>query len=336
MQNLFHLYRLRESDVIVLDEPDVYLHADLQRRLTQVAGSFDAQVVVATHSTEVVAEAGTSAIVWMDRTRTRAYRAPDDESLDLLAGQLGSQFNLRLAKVLRARHTLFVEGGDAGFLKDVARLIGATAFANEVHLAIVPIEGWNNQFRAEAFGWVNDKLLKGSMSATILLDRDYHADTYVDDLRAHFERSRLACHIWMRKEIESYFLHAGAMARAGTATQEAMTRLLASTTEEMYEHILFQFVAAAKQDNPGERHLADATIGERFVPWLRELWSNPTDRLYRCPAKDVLSAVNRDLAAAGHRTLTFTGIIRQLQAHEVPEEMVDLIRSINRRLLRNR
>ncbi len=334
MQNLFHLYRLRGSDVIVLDEPDVYLHADLQRRLTQVAGNSNAQVVVATHSTEVIAEAGTSAIVWMDRTRSRAYRAPDDESLDALAGQLGSQFNLRLAKVLRARHTLFVEGADAGFLKDIARLIGATAFANEVYLAIVPIEGWSNQFRPEAFGWVNDKLLKGSMSATLLLDRDYHADPHVEQIKQHFEKAKLGCHVWLRKEIESYFLHAGAMARAGTASEELMTQILATTTERMYEDVLFQFVAAAKQDQPENRHVADSTIAKRFIPWLRKLWTDPTQRLYRCPAKEVLSAVNQELAASGHKTLTFSAIIRRLRPQEVPDEMSNIIRSINRRLMR--
>ncbi len=334
MQNLFHLFRLRGSDVIVLDEPDVYLHADLQRRLTQVAGASEAQVVVATHSTEVVAEAGTSAIVWMDRTRTRAYRAPDDESLNTLAGQLGSQFNLRLAKVLRARHTLFVEGSDASYLKDLARLIGAVAFANEVHLAIVPIEGWSNQFRAEAFGWVNDKLLKGSMSATILLDRDYHADSHVEHVQQHFESAGLGCHIWKRKEIESYFLHPGAMARATTASEEEIAASLARTTAGMYEDVIFQFVATAKQDNSGDRHLADSTIARRFIPWLRELWTDPAERLYRCPAKEVLSAVNTQLSATGHKTLTFNGIIRKLQPHDVPEEAVHLIRSINRRLTR--
>ena len=33
VQILTHLWRLRSADVVILDEPDLYLHADLQRRL---------------------------------------------------------------------------------------------------------------------------------------------------------------------------------------------------------------------------------------------------------------------------------------------------------------
>src|SRR5713101_5465876 len=94
LQNLFHLYRLREARIIVLDEPDVYLHADLQRRLIQVTASSNAQLVLATHSAEIAAEVGTPAIVWMDRTRVRAVRAPTDDALTQISGSIGSQFNL--------------------------------------------------------------------------------------------------------------------------------------------------------------------------------------------------------------------------------------------------
>ena len=35
LQVLYHLHRLRDVDVVILDEPDIYLHADLQRRLVR-------------------------------------------------------------------------------------------------------------------------------------------------------------------------------------------------------------------------------------------------------------------------------------------------------------
>lgn len=37
VQILTHLWRLRSADVVILDEPDLYLHADLQRRPGAVA-----------------------------------------------------------------------------------------------------------------------------------------------------------------------------------------------------------------------------------------------------------------------------------------------------------
>jgi len=54
VQLLVHLYRLRDSDVIVLDEPDLYLHADLQRRLVRLLENTAAQTITATHSSEML------------------------------------------------------------------------------------------------------------------------------------------------------------------------------------------------------------------------------------------------------------------------------------------
>ena len=57
VQILTHLWRLRSADVVILDEPDLYLHADLQRRLVRLLDSTSAQTITATHSSEMLAEA---------------------------------------------------------------------------------------------------------------------------------------------------------------------------------------------------------------------------------------------------------------------------------------
>lgn len=53
LQTLWFLAHNEESDVIILDEPDVYLHADLQRRLIRMLKRHKAQVILATHSVEI-------------------------------------------------------------------------------------------------------------------------------------------------------------------------------------------------------------------------------------------------------------------------------------------
>lgn len=79
LQILLHLYRFREFAVIVLDEPDVYLHADLQRRLTRLLEAMQAQTVVATHSAEVIAGAPKSSVVWVEKSRRRAQVVPPSD-----------------------------------------------------------------------------------------------------------------------------------------------------------------------------------------------------------------------------------------------------------------
>jgi energy-coupling factor transporter ATP-binding protein EcfA2 len=85
LQLLLHIFRLRTADTIILDEPDIYLHADLQRRLLRLLESLSPQVILATHSPEILVEAPTEAVVWMDRTRRAAIRAPNAATVLSLA-----------------------------------------------------------------------------------------------------------------------------------------------------------------------------------------------------------------------------------------------------------
>jgi hypothetical protein len=331
VQALFHLYRVRHMDVVVLDEPDVYLHADLQRRLMQAAQSLGCQVIVATHSSEVAAEVGSAAVVWMDRTRKRSVRAPDDTLLDQIAGALGSQFNLRLARVLRARLALFVEGNDAGVLKRVARTIGAKRFTAEAGLALVPIEGVSNLRKLDGFAWLNKNLLQGAVEGFVLVDRDYHSPDYIGAMVTDMKVAGLECLVWERKELESYLLVPAALARLSGVSVEKIDELLAGITQNMYEDVLFQHMATAKQDFPDKRKLADQTLGKDFR-WLKEAWKDPGVRLSRCPPKDVLSELNGTLQNMGKQAISVERLATSLKADEVPDEMKKLIHRIEKRL----
>jgi AAA domain, putative AbiEii toxin, Type IV TA system len=331
VQELFHLYRLREANVVVLDEPDIYLHADLQRRLVQAALSSQAQLILATHSAEIAAEVGTSAIVWMDRTRSQAIRAPSDDALSRLSGSIGSQFNLRLARVLRARLTLFVEGDDAVHLKQIARTIGCLAVANERDLAIVPIEGrdWK---RLEGLAWLNQHLFAGSIQALLVVDRDYHSAESIEELRTTLHEWGVALRVWERKELESYLLSPALIARVSGAAAEDVTSLLDHIAVPMYEEVLFQHVATWKQDFPEDRHLSDSQVAEKFGEYLSKAWEDPSGRLWRCPAKECLAALNRELERHDGKTVSFDVLVRQMRASEVPSEVVDLLRYVEKRL----
>ncbi len=332
LQNLFHLYRLREARIIVLDEPDVYLHADLQRRLIQVTASSKAQLVLATHSAEIAAEVGTPAIVWMDRGRTRAVRAPTDDALSQISGSIGSQFNLRLARALRARLTLFLEGDDAIYLKRLATTLGCNLVANERNLAVVPIQGRDNWKRLEGFAWLNQHLLAGSVEPLLVVDRDYHSSESVEQLKETIGGWGVALHVWKRKEVESYLLSPPAIARASGVSEAEVNEALANITLPMYEEVLFQSIASWKQDFPDDRRLADTTVAKKFIEPLRKMWQDPLERLWRCPAKDCLSELNQVLVSREAGPISFDKLARQIRADEIPHELSEFMRFVERKL----
>src|ERR1041385_2554380 len=55
-QMLTFILKEAASTLLVIDEPDIYLHSDLQRQLVHILRDLDLQVVIATHSVEIITE----------------------------------------------------------------------------------------------------------------------------------------------------------------------------------------------------------------------------------------------------------------------------------------
>jgi hypothetical protein len=53
-QLLTHISRASEVDLLVLDEPEIYLHPDIQRQLAGLLVGLGPQIIVATHSQELI------------------------------------------------------------------------------------------------------------------------------------------------------------------------------------------------------------------------------------------------------------------------------------------
>jgi ABC-type multidrug transport system ATPase subunit len=239
LQLLLHLFRLRNADVIVLDEPDVFLHSDLQRRLVDLLESIGAQVITATHSPEVLAEADTQAIVWVSRNRKRAMTAPKDRLLGSLSDALGTQFNLRLARTLRTKCVLFVEGKDAKLLRLLANTVGATHIEREDGLTIVSLEGIDRADHLDAFAWLIDDVLEKSVKAFVVLDRDYRDTGAVMEIERRLRKSGVSPHFWERHELENYLLAPGAIARVSGADEAWIEEQLAILVDGFEDEVLW-------------------------------------------------------------------------------------------------
>ena len=328
VQILTHLWRLRSADVVILDEPDLYLHADLQRRLVRLLDSTTAQTITATHSSEMLAEASSESVVWVDKTRRRAIRRPKPASLEDLSTQIGSSFNLRLATALRARTVVFVEGDDMSIIRELAKTIGADDLAGERNCAVIEIRGFSNWVQVEPFKWFVSDFLDDSVDVFVLLDRDYRADADVRRVHSALEAIGVHAHVWRRKELENYLLDPAALARESSSSLSYISSQLESITDDMTEEVLAQFAK--------ERHFSGA-VGGRDVARafsetnteLRPRVLDPEWRLHRYPAKAILNALNRALQQAGRTTVSTKNLARQLRPTEIPDEMRDWLIEVN-------
>jgi ABC-type cobalamin/Fe3+-siderophores transport system ATPase subunit len=324
LQLLLHLFNLRGTDTIVLDEPDVYLHADLQRRLIRLLDGFEAQIIMSTHSPEIVVEAPPDAVVWVDRGRPDGVLAPDPSLLAGLSGAMGTQFNLKLARVLRARLALFVEGDDLDYLANLAKTVGATALVTEEGLAVVPLGGVSNWQRLEGFSWLVEKLLQEAVTGAVILDRDYHSKEAVRGVVDQLKRAGLEPHIWKRKELESYLLSPQAISRLARAPLPTVELILAEESEALRAFVHSRMTTQRFEER-AERRIDLNRVSDECGIELSQVWSDMNKRIELCPPKRLLSSVNRRLQSEGHKAVSFEALSRHLRPEEIPDEMVRVL-----------
>jgi hypothetical protein len=325
LQLLLHLFRLRGQDAIILDEPDVFLHPDLQRRLVRLLDELEGQTITATHSAEVLAEAPPESVVWIDRVRKRSIAAPDPATLTELLGSLGTQFNLRLARALRAKTVVFVEGDDMKILRQLATTVGADRVARELDIAVIGLGGFDNWERIEPFSWLVDDLLEGSVQVFVVLDRDYRPEGACRRVKNRLGALGVKTHIWKRKELESYLLDIGAAARLSGADEELVADEIRRIVSAM-EQKVFARMAADRQAVAAHDHRVQAL--EEAKREFDESWKDEARRLWMCPPKEVLRKLNSSLQVAGFKTLAFPSLARELRADEIPAEVRNLLERI--------
>jgi hypothetical protein len=328
LELLLHLFRLQGTEVIVLDEPDVFLHSDLQRRLVLFLEEQEAQTITATHSAEVITEAPRSSVTWIDKTRKRALRSPKSDILFDLATALGTPFNLRLARALKTHVVLFVEGKDMKLLRDLARRLELTNIVREDGVAVVPLGGFDRWEHVEPFKWLISEFLEDAVEAHVVLDRDYRSEATVEKVRRRLRDIGVKPHIWRRKELENYLLDIGALARASGASEPWIEATLGDCAAELEDDVHSQ-IQAEHQRVLRKTGKSDATINKLAKKEADKLWADPARRVHACGGKDLIRHLNKKLAAGGYEPVSDRKLAKTLRKTEIPKELRDVLKAVN-------
>ena len=212
-QMLTHLIQSRDVALFLIDEPDIYLHSELQRQLIGLLRGLGPDILIATHSIEIVSEAEADDIVLVDKRRTHARRIRQPAQLGAVFSALGSNLNPVLTQLAKTRRAVFVEGKDFQIISKFARRLRKTSVANRSEFAVIPVQGFNPE-RVRSVKSGIETTLGGTIAAATILDRDYRTyaerDTLVRDCETFCEQVI----IHDRKEIENFLLVPDALDRA--------------------------------------------------------------------------------------------------------------------------
>lgn len=215
LQLMWFLTRVEGAPTVILDEPDVYMHADLQRRLIKTLRGRHEQTIIATHSAEIISDVEASEIVVVNARATKSKRAASPKQVQAVIGALGGSHNLPLTRLWNSRRCLFVEGRDVALLKRFNEVLQPGDDALDTS-PVLDIEGWD--------GWAHIPKLTEFVRKTVgddvrqycLLDSDYHWPEEIEERYAEADSYGVELLILSRKEIENYVLVAPAVWRCIT------------------------------------------------------------------------------------------------------------------------
>jgi predicted ATP-dependent endonuclease of OLD family len=182
LQLLTHLTNSADANVLIVDEPEIYLHPDLQHRLFHLLKATDKQIVLATHSAEMVNQAEHDDVVIVNKSRRSATRVTDIEGLQDALFSIGSAQNIHLARLSRGKKILFLEGNDFRLLRRLAAQLGLETLAEGIDLTVIPIGGFGQRQKIDNVAWTFEKVLRSEIAIAAVLDRDYRCAEEIGEL----------------------------------------------------------------------------------------------------------------------------------------------------------
>ena len=342
-QLLTHVSRCMESDVLVVDEPEVYLHPEVQRQLLGILREVNPDILLATHSVEILSEADPHEILLVDKSRRSARRLRDIEGVQQALDNIGSIQNVTLTELARNRRLLFVEGlDDYKIVRRFAKILGYSELAAGNGLTALESGGFESWSRIQALAWGFRNTLGSELKIAAVYDRDYRCDEEVTQLRVKLEKEIQLAHFHRCKEIENYLLTPDVLERAiQKAIQERARRTGVAGPENLnVRSILEKVTQDLKTDCTGQyiskycdffaRSGKDrATLTSESLSTLEHRWSDLDSRLKIVPGKRVLRAVREVLQNDHGISLTNVRIIDAYFSSEVPQDLESLIRKLD-------
>lgn len=205
-QILTHLVRLRDTSIVVLDEPEINLHPEKQNDLIRLLREYHSgSVIIATHSVELMNNVNVSHILHVQKTRRQPQiKATTDRAyLDVVRSQIGSNFNLVASQFESFDRIVFTEDTfDFNLLMALS-----TSLGRSISSFNIPLHGFSEYRKAFSYREAYKLLIGRDIPYSMLLDRDYYPDMYLDSVRREVTDGGIHLVFTPGKEIENCFIH---------------------------------------------------------------------------------------------------------------------------------
>ena len=334
LQTMWFLTRVSQHETVILDEPDVYMHADLQRRLVRFIRRGHQQVVIATHSSEIMAEVSPEDILVIDRARCSSDFAPSLPAVQKVLSGVGSIHNLQLSRLWNSRRFLMVEGDDIGALKHLQNTVIPKT---KLPIDTIPsrsIGGWGGWPYAVGSEMFLENAGGEGIVTYCILDSDYHTPDEIAERMQESQTRNISLHIWRKKELENYLLVPEAIHRligqkiaSGKTAPSlfAIKKALQQIAADLLQDTVDSF---ATRIHARDRKITVATANQRARELVSQRWNSLTERLGVVGGKKALARIAEWTQKNFGVSLGVASLAVALTVEEIHSEVKDVLSAL--------
>lgn len=332
LQTMWFITRSKNSDTIILDEPDVYMHPDLQRKLLRFIRSRNPQCLIATHSTEILSETKPNNILIIERSQKKSSFSTNLPAVQKIIEKIGSAQNLQITRLWSAGKLLLVEGKDIKFLKQFQNLIFPNSKIPFDVLPNMPIGGWSGWPYAIGSAMLLTNAFGEQISTYCILDSDYYPHEVVKKRYDEADEKNVRLHIWNKKEIENYLIITSVIERIVNIKNKndiILSISIEDKIDQITDQLKDQTIDCFSQEFYNyDRSKGIASANDKARKFVKDNWSSVTKRLCVVSGKKVISKLSSWMNEEINVSFSASTLLYEIRLHELDQEIISVVKAI--------
>ena len=331
-QIIWFLVKSISSDTIILDEPDVYLHADLQRKLYKILLMLGKQFVIATHSVEIISSAEPENILLVDKSKNGSEYIEDTLNLQCIIEELGSSHNLEVVKLSHSNKCIFVEGSDLKYLNAFYKIIYNADIYDLKDIPTFSIGGKAELPSAKNIVRFLNENIGTHIKYYCLLDKDYYTEEECQKTYTSNDITNLNIHIWKQKEIENFLINPNVMKKicdkkGKVITIDEIVKQINSFIDEDYSELLSNYTESLQKTIHNVKEASK--LASEYIKLNSQTFEQ---KVIICRGKYILGQIKNWLQ--NNYGLCFTNIelIESFCSEDIDPEIIDILEKIKNNL----
>lgn len=327
LQIIWFISKNSSGATIILDEPDVYLHPNLQKKIFNYIKSMNTQIIIATHSVELISEADFKNVFQIDKTIRIQRYSNGLSNVQNIVEKIGSVQNMSLLRLGLSKKCIFVEGLDMKLLNKFYKILYPEKIELLSDLPIIELGSFTRYEQALGVSKLFYKETEGNFKCICILDRDYRMENELNRIKKNAEDAYLNLHIWERKELESYLINPNVLYKfiKDNVSYEDFISGLNYALDSFYYELMDQY---SNSIHEVDRSKNIQTTNQEARLYIDARWDSLDKKLRLINGKNLLSFIIKYMKEKYKVSINKNKILDKFSVEDVDKEIKNVIDSI--------